>query len=93
MFELLIIHISQTSRLLKEEKENDDNLRGQFGAKWTRVASDTLTAPLLQELGKYRGILQTASNADSVVRNKFEQNKRGMELLSMTEVSCISVSG
>jgi programmed cell death 6-interacting protein len=71
---------------LKDEKENDDGLRGQFGGKWTRVSSENLTAPLIQELGKYRGILQTAGNADSIVRNKFEQYKRGMELLSMTEV-------
>lgn len=78
--------IFQTSRLLKDEKENDDSLRNQFGAKWTRVPSSNLTAPLMQELGKNRGLLQTAGNADSIVRSKFEQNKRGMELLSMTEV-------
>ena len=72
--------------MLKDEKENDDSLRAQFGDKWSRVPSENLTAPLIQESGKYRGILQTASNADAIVRNKFEQNRRGIELLSMTEV-------
>lgn len=40
----------------------------------------------MQELGKYRGLMQTASNADAAVRNKFETNRRGIELLSMPEV-------
>ena len=50
------------------------------------MPSENLTAPLLQELGKFRGILNTAANADATVKNKFEQNKKGMELLSLTEV-------
>jgi len=50
------------------------------------MPSENLTPPFLQELGKFRGILQTAANADVSVRSKFEQNKRGMELLSLTEV-------
>uniref|UniRef100_A0A914GYL8 BRO1 domain-containing protein n=1 Tax=Globodera rostochiensis TaxID=31243 RepID=A0A914GYL8_GLORO len=77
--------LNETSRIIKEEKENDDGLRVQFQSKWTRVPSDRLTAPLLQELGKYRGIMHTASNSDALVRNKFEANRRGIELLSMTE--------
>jgi programmed cell death 6-interacting protein len=71
---------------LKDEKENDDSLRKQFLTKWTRMPSENLTSPLLQELGKFRGMLNTASNADLNVKNKFEQNKKGMELLSLTEV-------
>lgn len=50
------------------------------------MASEQLTAPLLQELGKYRGILTTAANADNIVRSKFDENRRGFELLSMNEV-------
>ncbi|KAL7069577.1 hypothetical protein ACQ4LE_011039 [Meloidogyne hapla] len=77
--------LNESSRLLKDEKENDEGLRKQFATKWTRMPSENLTAPLIQELGKFRGILNTAANADATVRNKFEQNKRGMELLSLTE--------
>lgn len=72
-------------RLLSEEKENDDRLRSQFKDKWTRMASDQLTAPLHQECGKYRGILHAASNADGMVRQKLEENKEGIRLLSATE--------
>nr|CAD2192849.1 unnamed protein product [Meloidogyne enterolobii] len=77
--------LNECSRLLKDEKETDENLRKQFTTKWTRMPSENLTPPFLQELGKFRGILQTAANADVSVRSKFEQNKRGMELLSLTE--------
>ncbi|KAL3103138.1 hypothetical protein niasHS_002324 [Heterodera schachtii] len=77
--------LNETSRLIKEEKENDDSLRAQFHSKWTRVPSENLTAPLMQELGKYRGIMHTASNSDALVRSKFEANRHGIELLSMTE--------
>lgn len=79
----------QTSRILNDEKETDNKIRNQFGVKWTRVPSEQLTVPLIQELGKYRGILNTAANADGIVRKKFGENARGIELLSMNEVSSI----
>lgn len=72
--------------MLKDEKENDEQLRVQFQEKWTRVPSEKLTLPLMQELGKYRGILNTASNADKIVLEKFEASSRGIEILSKTEV-------
>lgn len=80
----------QVYRLLKDEKDNDDSLRTQFQEKWTRVPSDRLTVPLTQELGKYRGILHTASNADAIVVNKFEANRKGIEILSKTEADLIN---
>uniref|UniRef100_A0A8R1TL16 BRO1 domain-containing protein n=1 Tax=Onchocerca volvulus TaxID=6282 RepID=A0A8R1TL16_ONCVO len=77
--------LDETLRLLNEEKENDDRLRSQFKDKWTRMASDQLTAPLHQECGKYRGILHAAANADETVKQKLEENKEGIRLLSATE--------
>ena len=50
------------------------------------MESAQLTEPLWQEIGKYRAILDTASNADSVVKQKFAANEKGIELLSKTEV-------
>lgn len=77
--------LNETSRILNDEKETDNKIRNQFGVKWTRVPSEQLTVPLIQELGKYRGILNTAANADGIVRKKFGENARGIELLSMNE--------
>ncbi|KAK6053898.1 BRO1-like domain protein, partial [Cooperia oncophora] len=78
--------LDETNRMLTEEKDSDDNLRRQFGTKWSRMSSEQLTGPLLQEIGKYRGILHTASNADKMVKEKFEANKAGIEMLSKNEV-------
>ncbi|KJH50646.1 BRO1-like domain protein [Dictyocaulus viviparus] len=78
--------LEETNRILTEEKENDDTLRRQFGTKWSRMSSEQLTGPLLQEIGKYRGILHTASNADKMVRNKFEANRVAIDMLSKNEV-------
>uniref|UniRef100_A0A7I5E8C2 BRO1 domain-containing protein n=1 Tax=Haemonchus contortus TaxID=6289 RepID=A0A7I5E8C2_HAECO len=78
--------LDETNRVLSEEKDSDDTLRRQFGTKWTRMSSEQLTGPLLQEIGKYRGILHTASNADKMVKEKFETNRAGIEMLSKNEV-------
>ena len=72
--------------MLKEEAEDDEKLRAQFGARWTRMRSEQLTTPLRQELGKYRGILNTAANADLTINKIFEENRPGFELLGATEV-------
>ncbi|KAK0414293.1 hypothetical protein QR680_007253 [Steinernema hermaphroditum] len=77
--------LNETARLLKEENDTDQNLRTQFQEKWTRMASGSLTSPLNQEIGKYRGILHTASSADGIVKTKFDQHRQGFELLSKTE--------
>lgn len=49
------------------------------------MASDQLTAPLHQECGKYRGILHAASSADETVKQKLDENREGIKLLSATE--------
>jgi programmed cell death 6-interacting protein len=61
-------------------------LRVKFQGKWSRHSSEQLTASLTQELGKYRGILNTATNADAIVQKKFEENRRGIDLLSKNEM-------
>lgn len=77
--------LTETSRILNEEKESDDTMRKQLGTKWARMSSEQLTGPLVTEIGKYRGILHTASNADKMVREKFEQHRQGIEMLSKNE--------
>ncbi|VDK46269.1 unnamed protein product [Anisakis simplex] len=77
--------LDETSRLLAEEKDSDDRLRVQFKDKWTRMGSDKLTAPLHQEIGKYRGILQAATNADQIVKQKMEESREAVKLLSLPE--------
>lgn len=77
--------LDETVRILTEERSSDDQLRQQFGARWTRMPSEKLTEPLWQEVGKYKQILDTANNADNIVRQKYEANKSGFETLSKPE--------
>jgi programmed cell death 6-interacting protein len=83
------IFFVQTSRVLAEERSSDDALRAQFKEKWTRMASEKLTDPLWAELGKYKGIVETAANADAVVRQKFAKCREAIELLSRPEVGVL----
>lgn len=61
--------------MLKEEAEADKQLRGQFGARWTRTPSENLTQMFVSKASKYKQIIENAVQADSVVRQKYETHR------------------
>ncbi|XP_067685634.1 programmed cell death 6-interacting protein-like isoform X2 [Haliotis asinina] len=67
---------------LDSEEKSDTQLREQFKEKWTRTNSAQLTKPMREEATKYSTILTTATQADAVVREKFDKHKEGIVLLS-----------
>ena len=74
--------LNEADKLLREEKESDDQLRAQFKEKWQRTPSEKLTQTFQTNAEKYRKVIDTAMGADTKIRSKFEDNLEGMQLLS-----------
>lgn len=77
--------LDEAERLITEERQSDDQLKSQFKERWSRTPSVKLTEAFTSNIAKYRQILANASNADNVVKGKFESHRRGIELLSRPE--------
>nr|KAG5695062.1 hypothetical protein BaRGS_032555 [Batillaria attramentaria] len=74
--------LDESLKTLDDEEKSDTQLREQFKERWTRTPSATLTKPMRDEAVKYRTILDTAIQADKIVREKYEKNKHAITLLS-----------
>ncbi|XP_017877925.1 programmed cell death 6-interacting protein [Ceratina calcarata] len=83
--------LDECDRMLQEERQSDDQLREQFKERWNRTASSNLTQQFHTTLRKYREIINNAVSADKIVREKYETNKEGMEILSLDESALINV--
>jgi programmed cell death 6-interacting protein len=74
--------LTESERMLREESESDSSLRAQHGAKWSRTPSDRLTGTFTANATKYRTIINNATQADSMVKEKLTTHMAGMQALS-----------
>jgi len=71
---------------LDEEERDDTQMRTHFKERWSRTPSNKLTQQLREEGTKYKNILSNATSADGIVKEKYNAHRRGMEILSKSEV-------
>lgn len=75
--------LDATESMLDEERDSDNQLRAQFKERWSRISSDKLTEMFRTNAKKYREVINNAVEADKTVRQKFEKNAKGIQLLSL----------
>lgn len=73
--------------MLDEEERQDTQMREHFKEKWTPKPSAELTVNLRAECAKYRAIVENATNADKIVKEKYNAHRQSVELLSKSDVS------
>ncbi|KAI5401299.1 vacuolar-sorting protein BRO1 [Lathyrus oleraceus] len=71
----------QTEELLQKESREDAQFRSQFGTKWTRPQSSTLTKNLLDRLNRFAGNLKQASESDARIERSVREHSALMAIL------------
>jgi programmed cell death 6-interacting protein len=72
--------LTESERMLREEAESDASLRAQHQAKWSRTPSDRLTGTFTANANKYRTIINNATQADGMVKEKLTSHMAGMKV-------------
>ncbi|KAI3730629.1 hypothetical protein L1987_61801 [Smallanthus sonchifolius] len=71
----------QTEELLQKEAAEDAQFRSQFGTRWTRPQSTTLTKNLLDRLNKFAANLKQAGDSDGKIERSVRDNMSLMSIL------------
>ncbi|XP_022733925.1 vacuolar-sorting protein BRO1 [Durio zibethinus] len=71
----------QTEELLQKEAAEDAQFRTQFGTRWTRPQSSTLTKTLQERLNKFAANLKQAGESDVRVERSLREHSSLMSIL------------
>ncbi|GAA36539.2 programmed cell death 6-interacting protein [Clonorchis sinensis] len=74
--------LNQQQTTLDDEEKTDNNLKQQFGDRWTRQPSSKLNAQWRQDIAKMIAFLGQAAETDKMLAKRFEQDLPMFELLS-----------
>lgn len=79
----------QTEELLQKEATEDAQFRSQFGTRWTRPQSSTLTKNLQDRLNRLAGNLKQAAESDARIERSVRDHSALMSILDRRPV-CVS---
>ncbi|CAN6481778.1 unnamed protein product [Victoria cruziana] len=71
----------QTEELLQKEAREDAQFRSQFGTRWTRPQSSTLTKNLSDRLNRFAGNLKQAGESDARIERAVRDHSALMAIL------------
>mmetsp|Transcript_65850 Transcript_65850/g.99285 ORF Transcript_65850/g.99285 Transcript_65850/m.99285 type:complete len:804 (-) Transcript_65850:15-2426(-) len=83
--------LSQCDKLLQEEEELDQKMRGQYGNQWNLPASHLANSTLTQEISKYKDNLNHAKKSDLLLDAKFKKCFPILQKLSGSESDVLSL--
>eukprot|EP01117_Protostelium_nocturnum_P017320 TRINITY_DN7038_c0_g1_i1.p1 TRINITY_DN7038_c0_g1~~TRINITY_DN7038_c0_g1_i1.p1 ORF type:complete len:805 (+),score=310.62 TRINITY_DN7038_c0_g1_i1:178-2592(+) len=72
-------------QILNQEERDDSAMRNQYGSRWSRTPSHTLTANLMQEANKYRGNMDHARKSDALLTKQFKDHQHWITQLGATQ--------
>ncbi|XP_017611239.1 vacuolar-sorting protein BRO1 [Gossypium arboreum] len=72
----------QTEELLQKEAAEDAQFRSQFGTRWTRPQSSTLTKTLQERLNKFAANLKQAGESDVRIERSVREHASLMSILN-----------
>lgn len=82
----------QTEELLQKEAREDAQFRGQFGTRWTRPQSSTLTKNLQDRLNRFAGNLKQAAESDARIERSVKDHAALMSILDRRPVRAFIVA-
>ncbi|CAL8293859.1 unnamed protein product [Merluccius merluccius] len=77
--------LDESLKMLEDEETTDNELRSKFNQRWNRTPSGDLYKPLRAEGANFRSKLDVATQADQVVRERFNTHCEMIALLCKPE--------
>ncbi|KAK9750380.1 hypothetical protein RND81_02G192200 [Saponaria officinalis] len=79
----------QTEELLQKEAQEDAQFRSQFGTRWTRPQSSTLTKNLQDRLNRFAGNLKQAGDSDAKIERSVRDHSALMSILDQHPIEAV----
>jgi len=80
----------QTEELLKKEATEDAQFRNQFGTRWTRPQSSTLTKNLQDRLNRFTANLKQATDSDARIERSVKDHSALISILDHQPVCLLN---